>query len=104
MFRKVNIPVLGVVENMALHICSECGHAEPIFGAGGGAKVAGEYDAELLGSLPLDRRIREGDAGQPIMLAEPEGDIAKSYRGIARALIAALEGVDTGGPEIIIGD
>ncbi|MEH6637780.1 MAG: iron-sulfur cluster carrier protein ApbC [Porticoccaceae bacterium] len=104
MFRKVNIPVLGVVENMALHICSQCNHAEPIFGEGGGAKVAGEYEAELLGSLPLDRRIREGDAGQPITVAEPEGDIAKSYRGIARALIAALEGVDTAGPEIIIGD
>lgn len=104
MFRKVSIPVLGVVENMALHICSECGHSEAIFGEGGGGKVAGEYDAELLGSLPLDRRIREGDAGKPITVAEPEGDIAKSYRGIAQALMAALAGVESAGPEIIVED
>ncbi len=104
MFRKVGIPVLGVVENMALHICSQCHHSEAIFGEGGGAKVASEYDAELLGSLPLDRRIREGDAGQPITIADPEGEIAESYRGIARALIKALESIDNDGPEIIIED
>jgi len=104
MFRKVNVPVLGVVENMALHICSKCAHAEPIFGEGGGAKVAGEYNAELLGSLPLDRRIREGDAGKPIVADDPEGEIARSYRAIAQALIKALDGVEVAGPEIIIGD
>ncbi len=91
MFRKVEVPVLGVVENMALHICSSCGHSEAIFGEGGGARVAEDYDTRLLGALPLDRRIREeGDRGTPIVQAEPEGEIAVCYRDIARELISAL--------------
>jgi ATP-binding protein involved in chromosome partitioning len=73
MFRKVEIPVLGVVENMSLHICSNCGHAEPIFGAGGGERIARDYQTELLGQLPLDAHIREqADSGQPTVVAMPE--------------------------------
>jgi len=105
MFRKVQIPVLGIVENMALHTCSQCGHTEAIFGAGGGERVAQEYDTQLLGSLPLDRRIREdGDRGTPIMVASPDGDIAQSYRAIARKLMAALSAVHATGPEITVED
>lgn len=91
MFRKVQVPVLGVVENMALHVCSNCGHREAIFGEGGGARVASDYATALLGALPLERRIREeGDRGTPIVLSEPRGEIAACYREIARNLISAL--------------
>ena len=102
MFRKVHIPVLGVVENMSLHICSNCGHAEPIFDTGGGARVAEEYQARLLGALPLDRRIREGDAGQPVVSADPDGELAGRYRSIARALLDELENLAGEMPEIVI--
>ncbi len=106
MFRKVQIPVLGIVENMALHICSRCGHSEAIFGAGGGARVATEYDTSLLGSLPLDRRIRDdGDRGVPIVVASPDGAIAAGYRAIARGLMAALGATaQPAGPEISVED
>ncbi len=106
MFRQVNIPVIGIVENMALHRCSRCGHVEHIFGEGGGARVADEYGTELLGSLPLDLRIRtQSDSGKPTVIAEPDSDIAQAYRSIARKLINALIENDTGsGPEIVIGD
>jgi len=91
MFRKVEVPVLGVVENMSLHICSECGHEEPIFGSGGGADLARESEVELLGQLPLDRRIREEtDSGEPTVVKEPESRIAQIYRGIARRAAAKL--------------
>ena len=85
MFGKVEVPVLGIVENMATHVCSECGHEEHIFGAGGGARMAGQYDVPLLGSLPLDGRIREQtDTGRPSVVAMPDSDIAERYRDIAR--------------------
>ncbi|MFM7274143.1 MAG: iron-sulfur cluster carrier protein ApbC [Gammaproteobacteria bacterium] len=91
MFRKVDIPVLGVVENMAVHICSACGHAEHLFGAGGGERVAKGYGVPLLGSLPLDIRIREQtDGGTPTVVAEPGGALAASYRAIARGTALAL--------------
>ena len=91
MFRKVDIPVLGVVENMALHVCSQCGHAEHLFGAGGGEKIAKEYDAPLLGSLPLDINIRQQvDEGNPTVSADPQGDIAQMYREMARKMTANL--------------
>jgi ATP-binding protein involved in chromosome partitioning len=91
MFRKVNIPVLGIVENMGLHICSQCGHAESIFGEGGGERFANEYGAELLGNIPLNMHIREQtDAGIPTVVANPESDIAKIYREIARTIAAKL--------------
>ena len=103
MFLKVNIPVLGIVENMAMHICSQCGHEEAIFGDGGGVKVADQYDTKLLGSLPLDRSIREnGDKGMPSMVSDPEGAIAQHYGQIAESVIAGLEaGGNSGGPEIV---
>ncbi len=85
MFEKVGIPILGIVENMAVHVCSNCGHAEHIFGAGGGARMAEEYGVEVLGSLPLDIRIRElADSGHPSVVADPEGRVAGIYRDIAR--------------------
>jgi ATP-binding protein involved in chromosome partitioning len=91
MFRKVEIPVLGVVENMALHVCSSCGHIEHIFGVGGGERIARDYQTELLGALPLDMRIREeADNGRPTVIAEPDGEIAALYRGIARRVGAAV--------------
>lgn len=91
MFRKVEIPVLGVVENMALHICTNCGHAEHVFGEGGGERIARDYQSELLGSLPLALSIREKvDQGNPTVVAEPEGEIAAIYRSIARRMGAAV--------------
>lgn len=105
MFRKVSIPVVGIVENMALHICSNCGHSEAIFGEGGGDRVATEYATRLLGSLPLDRRIREnGDSGAPIVLADADGDIAQRYRQIAGALMTALAETVVAAPQISIED
>lgn len=104
MFRKVNIPVLGIVENMAVHSCSQCGHQEPIFGEGGGQKVAAEYDTEVLGALPLSLDIREqADAGRPPVVSEPEGIAAKAYGDIARKLMAQLANQGSpDGPEIVI--
>jgi ATP-binding protein involved in chromosome partitioning len=108
MFRKVNVPVLGVIENMAMHICSNCGHTEPIFGMGGGDKIAREYQTELLGSLPLDLSIRETtDSGKPSVVADPDSPIALHYRNIARKLAASLwlhNLSANAGPEILVED
>jgi len=91
MFEKVGIPILGIVENMAVHICSNCGHAEHIFGAEGGAKMAEQYGVEHLGSLPLDIRIREhADAGRPTVVAEPDGAITATYKEIARKVAVRI--------------
>ncbi|TAM44552.1 MAG: iron-sulfur cluster carrier protein ApbC [Gammaproteobacteria bacterium] len=91
MFEKVEIPVLGIVENMSTHICSKCGHEEHIFGAGGGAKMAEQYDVDFLGALPLDMRIREEtDAGKPTVVADPECRVSQIYRDIARRVTAKL--------------
>jgi ATP-binding protein involved in chromosome partitioning len=91
MFRKVNMTVLGIAENMSTHICSECGHEESIFGSGGGERMAKEYGVPLLGSLPLDIRIRADlDRGMPTLVSEPESDITASYRDLARATAAHL--------------
>ncbi len=87
MFEKVGIPILGIVENMAMHICSQCQHAEPIFGTGGGERMSKDYGVEYLGGLPLDIRIREQtDSGRPTVVADPEGPLAQSYRKIARRI------------------
>lgn len=92
MFNKVNIPVLGVVENMSVHVCSNCGHKEAIFGDEGGQKLSAEYGVEVLGKLPLSLAIREGaDAGKPTMVSAPESDAAKTYGEIARKLHALLQ-------------
>ena len=91
MFEKVEVPVFGVVENMSLHICSECGHEEPIFGSGGGQQMAEQYSVDLLGSLPLDMSIREGvDNGRPTVAMEPESRLTEIYREIARKTAAKL--------------
>jgi ATP-binding protein involved in chromosome partitioning len=91
MFEKVNVPVLGIVENMSVHICSECGHAEHIFGSGGGDSMSKQYGVDLLGSLPLDITIREGvDNGRPTVAIQPESPIAEMYRDIARRIAARL--------------
>ncbi len=91
MFEKVNVPVLGVIENMSIHICSKCGHEEHIFGQGGGLRMAQESDVDFLGALPLDISIREsGDSGNPTVVSEPEGRITQMYREIARRVSAKL--------------
>ncbi|MCU7798485.1 MAG: iron-sulfur cluster carrier protein ApbC [Candidatus Thiodiazotropha sp. (ex Myrtea spinifera)] len=91
MFEKVEVPVLGIVENMSTHICSSCGHEEHIFGEGGGASMANQYHVDLLGALPLDIRIREEtDGGKPTVVAEPEARISQIYREIARTTAAKL--------------
>jgi ATP-binding protein involved in chromosome partitioning len=87
MFEKVGIPILGIVENMSTHICSQCGHEEHIFGAGGGAQMCKDYNVDLLGSLPLDIRIREQtDGGMPTVVAEPDSQITDIYKKIARTI------------------
>ena len=91
MFEKTNIPVLGIVENMALHVCSNCGHEEAIFGSGGAAAMSADYHVPLLGQLPLAMAIREqADAGKPIVVAEPNGVHAQHYTSIARQVGLAL--------------
>ena len=91
-FRKVGIDVLGLVENMALHACSACGHVEHVFGSGGGERMAAEYEVPLLGSLPLERAIREhGDGGAPVAAAAPDSVAAAAYRAAAARLVAELE-------------
>jgi len=91
MFEKVEVPVLGIIENMSIHICSECGHEEHIFGEGGGQRMSDQYDVDFLGALPLDKSIREEvDNGRPSVVADPEGRIAQIYREIARRTTAKL--------------
>ncbi|HHW4680686.1 MAG TPA: iron-sulfur cluster carrier protein ApbC [Xylella taiwanensis] len=91
MFEKVNVPVLGIVENMALHCCRQCGHVEHLFGEGGGQRMAAQYHVPLLGSLPLDIAIREhGDSGQPIAVAAPEGIAGQAYAAAAACLVEQL--------------
>ncbi|MEE3214404.1 MAG: P-loop NTPase, partial [Pseudomonadota bacterium] len=106
MFRKVKVPVLGVVENMSLHTCSQCGHSEPVFGEGGGERIAAEYDTRVLGRLPLSLTIREQvDSGRPSVVAEPEGEVATSFREMARQVaeqVGAQGGDD--GPSISFSD
>jgi len=107
MFRRVEVPVLGVVENMAWHVCSNCGHQEAIFGSGGGERMAAQYGIELLGQLPLDLKIREqSDSGRPPVAVDRESAISQRYRDIARRAAARLAyGTPaTAFPTIEIGD
>ena len=91
MFEKVEIPILGIVENMSIHVCSQCGHAEHIFGEGGGQRMAEQYNVHYLGGLPLAMQIREqADSGKPTVVAEPDGKIAQLYHEIARKASARL--------------
>lgn len=107
MFRKVHIPVLGVVENMAVHVCSSCGHAEHLFGEGGGVRLAEEYGVELLGSMPLSMMIREqADGGKPTVIAEPDCQISLLYQDMARHVAArmAAQAATASAPTISISD
>ncbi|OYQ39697.1 Fe-S-binding ATPase [Rhodoferax sp. TH121] len=91
MFEKVGVPILGIVENMAVHVCTNCGHVEHIFGADGGKKMAAGYGMAYLGALPLALHIREqADSGRPTVVAEPEGDVAKLYKGMARQVAVKI--------------
>jgi len=91
MFNKVKVPVLGIIENMSVHLCSQCGHQEAIFGMGGGMQMAEEYQIPLLGQLPLDINIRQRvDGGNPTVVSEPMSTTALIYRDIARNLAARL--------------
>jgi ATP-binding protein involved in chromosome partitioning len=107
MFEKVGVPIIGIVENMSIHVCSKCGHAEHIFGSGGAEKMCAEYDVPFLGGLPLDIRIREqADSGRPTVIADPDGRIADIYRAIARkvAIFVAQKAEDFSAkfPSIVI--
>jgi ATP-binding protein involved in chromosome partitioning len=91
MFEKVEVRVLGIVENMSLHVCRECGHVEHVFGSGGGARMAEQYGVQLLGELPLDIRIREhADGGAPTVVSEPGSPLAGAYLAMARRTAARL--------------
>ncbi len=91
MFEKVQVPVLGIVENMAVHVCSHCGHAEHLFGEGGGQRMAAQYGVPLLGSLPLDIGIREqGDAGVPVVVSAPDSPAGKAYAEAMRRMVEVL--------------
>ena len=109
MFRKVSVPILGIIENMSTHICSECGHEEPVFGHGGGEKMAEDFDVDLIGQLPLDLKIREQtDSGLPSVIAEPDGPNSRAYRQAARRMAAllAIQGKDYSHafPKIVVED
>ncbi len=108
MFRKVSVPVLGIVENMAMHTCSNCGHTEHIFGEGGGARIAQDYQTQVLGSLPLEISIRQNtDGGTPSVVADPESAVSQAYRAIARKLVASVQQLAAAGgqgPQIEVVD
>ena len=85
MFEKVGVPILGIVENMAVHVCTNCGHVEHIFGADGGKKMAENYQMDYLGALPLNMQIRlQADNGKPTVMADPDGEVASIYKSVAR--------------------
>jgi ATP-binding protein involved in chromosome partitioning len=91
MFEKVGVPILGIVENMAVHVCSKCGHAEHVFGEGGGARMAAQYKVDYLGALPLAMSIRESaDGGRPTVVSEPDSEFAAIYREVARKVAVAI--------------
>ena len=91
MFEKVGVPILGIVENMAAHVCSHCGHVEHVFGADGGKRMAAEYTMAYLGALPLNMQIRlQADNGHPSVVAEPEGEVAAIYKAVARQVAVAI--------------
>jgi len=107
MFRKVEVPILGIVENMSIHMCSNCGHSEHIFGDGGAQRIAENYDVTLLGELPLDANIRQQcDEGHPAVVSDPDGKVAEIYLEIASKLTQQLAetGPASGGPSISISD
>ncbi len=91
MFEKVGVPILGIVENMAVHVCSNCGHVEHIFGADGGKKMAAEYSMDYLGALPLAMQIRQqADSGKPTVVSDPDSEVAGLYKAVARKVALAI--------------
>ena len=91
LFGQVGVPILGIVENMAVHVCSNCGHAEHIFGADGGKKMAAEYQMEYLGALPLDINIRlQADSGAPTVVSQPDSEAAGIYKAVARRVAVGI--------------
>ena len=91
MFEKVGVPILGIVENMAVHVCSQCGHVEHIFGADGGKKMAAEYGMDYLGALPLDMQIRlQADSGKPTVVSDPDSEVAGIYKAVARQVAVSI--------------
>ncbi|TXT35742.1 MAG: ATP-binding protein involved in chromosome partitioning [Comamonadaceae bacterium] len=91
MFEKVGVPILGIVENMAVHVCSNCGHVEHIFGADGGKKMAAEYHMDYLGALPLNMQIRlQADSGKPTVVSDPDSEVAGLYKAVARKVALAI--------------
>jgi ATP-binding protein involved in chromosome partitioning len=91
MFEKVGVPILGLVENMAVHVCTNCGHVEHVFGADGGKKMAADYGMDYLGALPLDMQIRlQADQGRPTVIAHPDGEVAQIYKAIARQVAVKI--------------
>ena len=106
MFQKVEVPVFGMIENMAAHVCSACGHVDPLFGEAGGRDLADAYDVPLLGQIPLTRVIREcSDQGVPVVVAEPEGPVAAIYLEMGQQLMVMLEQYEAPeGPAISMGD
>jgi ATP-binding protein involved in chromosome partitioning len=91
MFEKVGVPILGLVENMAVHVCTQCGHVEHIFGEDGGKKMAASYGMDYLGALPLNMQIRlQADSGKPTVVADPDGDVAAIYKAMARLVAVKI--------------
>ena len=105
MFRRVEVPVLGIVENMSTHVCSKCGHEEPIFGSGGGTKVAETYQAQLLAQLPLDLELRQAsDGGQPLVYFEPGAEISLRFKEMAKKVTKEIDNQAHSSPMISIFD
>ena len=91
MFEKVGVPILGIVENMAVHVCTNCGHVEHIFGVDGGKKMAADYGMDYLGALPLNMQIRvQADGGRPTVVADPDGEVAAIYKAVARKVAITI--------------
>jgi ATP-binding protein involved in chromosome partitioning len=91
MFEKVGVPILGIVENMAAHVCTNCGHVEHIFGADGGKKMAADYGMDYLGALPLSLQIRDqADSGKPTVVADPDSEAAQIYKRVARDMAVKI--------------
>jgi len=91
MFQKVGVPILGIVENMAVHVCSQCGHVEHVFGADGGKTMAAEYGMDYLGALPLSMQIRvQADSGEPTVVSDPDGEVAGIYKAVARQVALSI--------------
>jgi ATP-binding protein involved in chromosome partitioning len=91
MFEKVGVPILGIVENMAVHVCSNCGHVEHIFGADGGRRMAEDYKMDYLGALPLNMQIRlQADSGKPTVVSDPDGEVAGIYKSVARKVALSI--------------